>query len=412
MTFVEFYNPWALLLAVLVPPYLVVLMRRQATPALRYPSVHNLKRLPRTLRQRCRRWLPLLRGLAMLLLVVVIARPFRQLETQELPSEGIAILMLLDRSSSMGDEQNRMVYEGTLQLRFDVAKKVAREFIEGNQQGLAGRGNDLIGLTTFAGYPQANYPFTLFHPTLVNGLERMSPMEPLLTSTGEQTSDRRKAGIVNVGRGRREYRRNPLDGTRLRSAVEYGANQLISLGDDLARAGGGVQKYNLKSKIMVLLTDGEAERDFADPDTIKKLQEEDLKVYVVQILSGQQFRQRADGTIEVLLPDQTRRRNDISSLFGGGSFSRRQAAAREAQLNEAVDRARRLATATGGAHFLATTGEELEQVYTRIDELERSDVGMRTIFSREERYRPYLFAALALVAAELMLGLTWLRRVP
>lgn len=411
MTFVEFYNPWALLLAVLVPPYWVVLMRRQATPALRYPSVHNLKRLPRTLRQRCRRWLPLLRGLAMLLLVVVLARPFHQLETQELPSEGIAILMLLDRSSSMGEDQNRMVYEGTLQLRFDVARKVAREFIEGNDDGLAGRRNDLIGLTTFAAYPQANYPFTLFHTTVVDGLKRMGPMKPYLTSTGEQTNDRRKAGIVRVG-ARRQLRGNILNGTNLRAAVAYGANQLISLGDDLNRAGDGVQKYNVKSKIMVLLTDGVAELDFADPDTIQKLQEEGLKVYVVQILSGQQFRQRADGTIEVLLPGQTRRRNDLSSLFGGGSFSRRQAAAQEAQLNEAVDRARRLATATGGAHFLATTGEELAEVYARIDELERSDVGMRTIFSRQERFRPYLFAALALVAAELMLGLTWLRRVP
>ena len=48
----------------------------------------------------------------------------------------------------------------------------------------------------------------------------------------------------------------------------------------------------------------------------------------------------------------------------------------------------------------------------KIDEMERSDVGGRTVFSHEERYWGYLAAALALLAGEAVLALTWLRRAP
>lgn len=412
MSFDELHNPYALLLALLVPPYVLWLMRPGRTAAVRYPSVRNLKRLPRTIRQRCRAGLPILRGLALLALVVVMARPLRQIETDELPSEGIAILMLVDRSSSMGDPNNKLLYQDTLQFRFDVAKQVAIDFINGNDDALDGRPNDLIGLTTFAGFPESNYPFTLFHNSLVAGLKRMGPVQPLLTAIGQPTRDTAKAAIVRDSRGRRSYRNNPMDGTNLQAAVEYGANQLISLGDDLTRPGRGVQQYNLKSKVMVLLTDGLAERDFADAETVKKLNDEAIKVYVIQILSGQQFRERPDGTIEVVIPESERRRDDLFSLFGSSSIAQARAARLEGVVNEAIQRARRLADETGGVHFLATSGDQLQQTYARIDELEKSDVGMRTVLSRGERYRPFLGLALALLGIESVLGLTWLRRAP
>jgi len=413
VTFDELANPYALLLALLVPPYVYWLTRTRRTAAVRYPSVRNLKRLPRSLRQRCRVLIPVLRGLAILALVIVMARPLRQLETEELPSEGIAILMLIDRSSSMNDPNNKLMHDGKLQLRFDVAKKVAQEFISGNAETLKGRTTDLIGVTSFASYPEANYPFTLYHASLVDGLGRMAPMEPAIDEYGRQVSlDQYQRDVRRNRRRRNLYRENPLDGTELRSAVEYGANQLISLGDDLSRPGDGVRKYNLRSKVMVLLTDGMADHNFSDAELINKLKEEQIKVYVVQILSGDRFRERPDGTIEVVVPEQQRRRDDIFSMFGSSSIAQMQAARQEAGLNEAIKRAKRLSTETGGGHFLATTGDKLEAIYAKIDELERVDVGARTVFSREERYRPYLFAALALLLGETVLGLTWLRRVP
>jgi Ca-activated chloride channel family protein len=312
----------------------------------------------------------------------------------------------------MGEPDDPMMFRGELLLRFDVARQVAIEFIEGDGKDLKGRPNDLIGLTTFARYPEANFPFTLYHDSLVDGLKRTGPMEPMLTSIGKQTRDQRQAGIERDRFGRQFYRRNPLDGTELQAAIAYGANQLISLGDDIGRGNGDARKYNVKSKVMVLLTDGLTEQNFADPETIKKLRDEDIKVYVVQILSNQRFRRRSDGTIEVVTQDQPRRSNDLFSLFGRNPFAQQQDRQLEATVNEAIERSRRLAAETGGTHFLATTGDELHEVYAQIDEMEQSDVGRRTVFSREEVYRPYLFAALALLVGEVVLGLTWLRRVP
>ncbi|GMV97592.1 MAG: aerotolerance protein BatA, partial [Phycisphaerae bacterium] len=108
----RFTHPQVLWLALLVPVYLWVTRRRITTAAVRYPSVRHLKRLPRSLRQRLRPVLPAMRAAALLLLIVVLARPTRRLETQELPSRGIAIAMLLDRSASMADPDGKLMYNG------------------------------------------------------------------------------------------------------------------------------------------------------------------------------------------------------------------------------------------------------------------------------------------------------------
>ena len=105
----EFGNPHAFWLTLLIPAVLALTNRRVLKAAVRYPSVQNLKRLPRSLRQRCRVLVPLLRVAALMLLIIVLARPLREIETQELPSEGIGIAMLVDRSGSMADPDNKLM---------------------------------------------------------------------------------------------------------------------------------------------------------------------------------------------------------------------------------------------------------------------------------------------------------------
>jgi hypothetical protein len=158
---------------------------------------------------------------------------------------------------------------------------------------------------------------------------------------------------------------------------------------------------------MLLLTDGEPTvadarqaPDYPDEDTIKLLTDAGIKVYFIQILSHERYRERPDGTVEVIVPRQ------------GGFVAQMQADREAALANQAIEEARKLARRTGGEHFLATTGDELKKIYSRIDEMERSDVGARTVFSHEERYWTYLTAALALLAAESVLAMTWLRRAP
>lgn len=411
----QFHNPHVLWLLLLVPLYVWISRRRVTTAAVRYPSVRHLKRLPKSLRQRLRFVLPLMRTTAIVLLIVVLARPTRRLESQELPSRGIAIAMVLDRSGSMGDPNGRLMYDGKLSLRMDVAKDVFRRFVKGDGKDLSGRPDDLIGLFTFATYPRTDHPFSLDHASLTNVVEKATFEKPFLDKLGRPTDDIEQAApqtdehgrVLRDPFGRTAPRTNPLQFTDIKKAIEYAADKLVVLAEDLSREAPGLRKYDLKSKVMVLLTDGEPTvadgprgAGFPDEDTVKKLTEAGIKVYFIQILSQQRYRERPDGTVEVIVPRQ------------GGLFAQMQADQEAAMANQVIEEARKLARRTGGQHFLATSGDRLKEVYEQINRLERSDVGGRTVFSREESYGRWLLAAVVLLVAESVLGLTYLRRSP
>jgi Ca-activated chloride channel family protein len=411
----EFNNPHMLWLLLLVPLYAWIARRRVTTAAVRYPTVRPLKRLPKSLRQRCRFVLPVLRIVAIVLLIIVLARPTRQLSTQELPSRGIAIAMVLDRSGSMGDVNGRLMYNGKLALRYDIAKDVFDRFVQGDGKDLPGRPNDLIGLFTFATYPRTDHPFSLDHASLSNVVAASTPEKPFLDKLGRPTDNIEEAApqtddqgrILRDPFGRMAPRSNPMQFTDIKKAIEYAADKLSLLAEDLRRGEAGLRKYDLKSKVMVLLTDGEptvgdAGRGAGYPDeqTVQKLIDAGIKVYFVQILAQQRYRERPDGTIEVIVPRQ------------GGLFARMQGDQEAAAVNQAIDEARKLARRTGGQHFLATSGDQLKEVYQQINRLERSDVGGRTVLSREEAYGRWLLAAIVLLATESVLGLTYFRRSP
>lgn len=412
---IQFNNPHMAWLALLLPLYAWLIRRRVTTAAVRYPSVRHLKRLPRSLRQRVRSLLPLLRVAAMLLLIVVLARPMRQLETQELPSKGIAIGIVLDRSGSMADPNGKLMYHDKLALRFDIAKDVFERFVKGGEKDLGGRPSDLIGLFTFATYPRTDHPFSLDHASLRNVVEKLSAEKPFLDSLGRPTDDPQRAAaqtdangrVLRDPFGRTAPRPNPMQYTDIKKAIEYAADKVSVLADDLGRSAEGLQKYDLRSKVLVLLTDGEPTvadapqgAGYPDEQTLKKLTDAGIKVYFIQVLAQQRYRERPDGTVEVIVPRQ------------GGLFGQMQAQQEAAVVNRAIDEARKLAQRTGGQHFLATTGDRLKEVCQEIDRLEKSDVGGRTVFSQEENFGGWLAAAIGLLAAEALLGLTWLRRSP
>jgi Ca-activated chloride channel family protein len=411
----HFHNPHVLWLMLLVPLYVWISRRRVTTAAVRYPSVRHFQRLPKSLRQRLRFMLPLLRTAAILLLIVVLARPTRQLESQELPSQGIAIAMVLDRSGSMGDPNGRLMYNGKLTLRLDVAKDVFERFVKGDGKDLAGRPDDLVGLFTFATYPRTDHPFSLDHTSLTNVVDKASFEKPFLDRLGRQTDNPQEAApqtdeqgrVLRDPFGRTAPRTNPLQFTDIKKAIEYAADKMVVLEEDLGRGAPGLRKYDLKSKVMVLLTDGEPTvadggrgAGYPDEETVKKLTDAGIKVYFVQILAQQRYRERPDGTVEVIVPRQ------------GGLFGQMQADQEAAAVNQVVEEARKLAQRTGGQHFLATSGDRLKEVYEQINRLERSDVGGRTVFSREESYGRWLLAAVVLLLVESALGLTYLRRSP
>ena len=266
---------------------------------------------------------------ALALGTVALARPQDRDVTVERSAEGIDIALVLDISTSMktsdlGDPRN---------TRFDAAKRVAAEFIDG-------RVSDRIGLVVFAAQAYTQSPLTLDYPFL-------------------------KEMLAGVEMGRIE------DGT--------------AIGTALATATARLQDADAKSRVAILLTDGQNNRGEVDPATAAEVaQAMGVRVYVIGLGS--------DGG--------ARRRGAFGGLIGG----------RAPELDEAVLES--VAETTGGRYFRATDEAALRAIYAEISALERTPVQERQYVDVEERYAPWAAGALGLLALGTLLQTTRLRRVP
>jgi len=149
----EFGSPYLLVLAVLVLPLAFALRGRRSGVHV-VPSAAALVVGRPTLRLRFAHWLPALRALALLLLVVGLARPRAGRAEALVPAKGIDIALSLDVSSSM--ETNSL---GGGRSRLDVTREVVRNFIKE-------RHNDRIGLVVFQNEALPISPLTLDYSAL------------------------------------------------------------------------------------------------------------------------------------------------------------------------------------------------------------------------------------------------------
>ncbi len=148
----EFGNPYFLLLSVFAVPIVLALWGRpRGAHVVALVAAPGLGR--QTPRLRLARWLPALRVVALLLLVVGLARPRAGQAEALVPAEGIDIALSLDVSSSM--ETNSLGGKS----RLDVTRDVVRDFV-------AGRKNDRIGLVVFQNEALAISPLTLDYKAL------------------------------------------------------------------------------------------------------------------------------------------------------------------------------------------------------------------------------------------------------
>src|SRR5579884_2055106 len=169
---VQFSHPAALLLLPALPPLLWWWLRRRRA-ALRYPATGWLTPLPRGRRG----WLALwggaaLRGTALALLVVAVANPRWPDQRTRIRTEGIAIDMLVDVSTSMGQED--FDWDGAPVSRLEAARRAFDLFIAGGDgpdgQPFEGRPDDLVGLVLFGHRPEPTCPLTLSHSVLLGML--------------------------------------------------------------------------------------------------------------------------------------------------------------------------------------------------------------------------------------------------
>ena len=134
-----FATPWAFLLLLILPVILYRYFSRTSrglrAGKLLFPDAARAARVGSSLRTRLAHLPFMLRIITLIMLVIALARPLEGMEKIYDISKGIAIEVVIDRSSSMGAE---MIFAGQQLDRLEVAKRVLLEFVQGNSDSLKG----------------------------------------------------------------------------------------------------------------------------------------------------------------------------------------------------------------------------------------------------------------------------------
>jgi Ca-activated chloride channel family protein len=351
----RFATPWAFVALLLIPLLLHFQLGRKRPQALKFSAVALFGQVSISWRQRLAALPLVLRVLALILLVTALARPQQGIEKTYDISHGIAIEMVIDRSSSMGEE---MVFNNTTTNRLEVVKKVFEEFVNGNGSQLTGRPNDLIGLVSFARYPETVCPLTLAHEALSGFMDKIQ----LVTNRAEDGT--------SIG-----------DGIALAAARLQKAEEVMSKEYKNDAAG----HYEIKSKIIILLTDGAHNAGTLTPLEAAKLAAQwGIKIYTIGI--GEDI--------------------DLSGIQG--FFARMNRMAR------GVDKKmlKEIADATGGIFRLASDADSLRIIYGEIDRLEKSEIESVRHIDYAEHFPVFVMSALVLLILEAALRATLLRKIP
>src|SRR6056297_2458856 len=154
----RFVHPWLLLL-LLVPMAIAFWRWRAARPAASIFSAASIASAAGTTWRTRLRLLPgALRLLALAGVAVALARPQAGFGVVQTTADGVAIMMVLDRSSSMTSAMGPSRDAAT---RFETAQDAFQSFVLGDEESdLEGRPHDLLGLVGFARYPETIAPLT------------------------------------------------------------------------------------------------------------------------------------------------------------------------------------------------------------------------------------------------------------
>lgn len=330
-----FHNPEALWGLLLVPVLLFAAWRERRTRAvLRFSAAHVFAQQGRGFRSYLLPLLPFLRVAAVALACVALARPqTRDSRVRDLSVEGIDIVVALDLSTSMEAGDFRP------QNRLHVAKEVLSEFI-------TGRTNDRIGLVVFAGAAYTQAPLTLDYGVLKEVLKQI------------------RTRVLE-------------DGT--------------AIGDALATSLNRLRDSEAKSRVVVLITDGDNNAGKISPlDAANMGKSLGIPVYTILVGKGGKvpFPQGQD-------------------LFGNTVWRETEIPINPELLQDIADR-------TGGEYYRATDPEGLKAGLQKVlDSLERTKImeGGASATYRED-FHPFLLLAFGLAALELLLRATFLRVFP
>ncbi len=352
----RFQDPWWLLLLLPLAVAGVAIWWRRPRAAVLFSSVAMLRRLPVTWAQRIKRFLPWLFLAGMAAMVVALARPQHGKEEYRVRAEGIAIEMAVDRSGSM--EALDFTIDNQRADRLQAIKKVFREFVLGDGE-LSGRPDDLIGLVAFGGFAEAKCPLTFDHDALLHVLDDVKIPQPIRNNRGQ---------IVNA---------------RL-----LGEERATAIGDAIALSVERLKPVKAKSKIIILLTDGESNAGVLQPLEAAKIAKTfGIKIYTIGIGSNR----------PVPVP--------AYDVFGNRVIARQMFPLDEKTLAE-------IAEMTGGKYFNARDTASLRNVYAEIDKLEKTVSEGRLYTQYRELFPFALFPGLGLILLEIVLASTRFRTLP
>ena len=326
----KFEDPWFFWFLLLIPllVFWYVWKYKSRLPDHTLSTLKPILAIKRPWKARFRHALFALRVLAIGLIIIALARPQKSFDKKNVTTEGIDIVVALDISSSM----LAMDFKPN---RLDAAKKISQEFVEG-------RVNDRIGLVVFAGESFTQCPITRDHKVLSNLIGEI------------------ESGIIEGG---------TASGLGLSTAIDR------------------LKDSDSKSKIVILLTDGENNAGFIYPMTAVEIaQTFGVRIYTIGV-----------GTIGTApYPVQTPsgiRYQDV-----------------EVRIDE--DLLKDIAGLTNGAYFRATSNSKLKEIYEEINKLEKTKIEIEAYKRFNDKYLLFVLIASVLLFIELFLRNTLLKSFP
>ena len=338
-----FAQPWFLILLAAIP--LLAFLRGKSGPAaaLTFSSTVAVRALGKTSAARTGKFLRAVMLLSLACFVIAMARPQLGKSLTQVEASGIDIVLALDVSGSMLTKD--FTIGGESATRIDAIREVTRKFIEA-------RPNDRIGIIAFAGRPYVVSPMTLDHDWLLKNLDRV------------------KIGLVE-------------DGTAIGSGMAAAANRL--------------NDKRSKSRVIVLLTDGENNTGKIPPNTAAEAIKA-LQIHFYAIGAGI----NGIAPTPVFNPQNGK---PLTDMFGNVMYQNQRVHFNEAGLKEVTKIA-------DGQFYRATDTKSLEQIFEGIDKLEKTTVSVKKYQQYRDLFPICIASGLGLLFAQLLLAQTIWKKLP
>jgi len=346
-----FHDPEFLLLLFALPLLLLLRGRAGRSAAVQFPSVAIARQIGHASRSRAGWVLFALRALGLAAFSFALARPqLPETHSEQIDASGIDIVLVLDLSYSMASVDMSVDLNNAV-TRVDAAKEVLTDFVKK-------RPNDRIGMVAFASNPYLVSPITLDHDWLLQNIKRLH----LTTIDGSSTA---------IG-----------------SALGMATNRLRDL--------------ESKSKVIILLTDGDNNAGTISPmNAAEAASAYHVKIYTIGVGTNNSYMPLIDDHGEL------RRDRNGHVLFASDMLGRRIPVD-----GIDTDDLLKIADKTGGQFFRATDQNQLKKIYDDIDRQEKTAAHLRHYSTYQEVFQWPALLGLGLIGLEQLLAHTRLRRLP